>query len=267
MSNQNKFITLKFEAEQATIPEMEPLPEDFHLGAKADIDSKNIQVRVAEFPDIFNYYHLLKKSEAEIPQELQELVSRFDLYLITHSVGIVDKNDTGSVAQLGLKLTTLNGLRLQNRALLPETAFIKPAISGGFTFDASLKASGQMEIPGTNKLLKQLPIKLSTAATAKASLDSDLSIKLSLPTLAPVIQTIGQYSSYAEWCLNFNEKPLVGDQLFIQFVAVEKGTEEINFEATVYVTIKTFGIFKSRRESVPATIAIPCPLRAVAETN
>lgn len=255
------YLVTNLEVANAEIPEMETGTNDFHLGQTADIDSQNIQVRIAEFPEIINFYHLLKKSGAEITQEVDELVSRFDLYILTHSVGIVDRNKIGKIDQLGYRLATLNGLRLQNRVLLPETQFIKPKISGGFTFNASVKTNGEMKIPENAIQIKKLPLKLNTSGEANASLNSDLSIDFALPTLSPIIQTIGKFSSYAEWCIDFNNTPLVGDQVFIQSIAVEKGTEEILFEVSTYVTIQTFGIFKSRRESKPSVLKVKCPLR------
>jgi hypothetical protein len=46
-------------------------------------------------------------------------------------------------------------------------------------------------------------------------------------------------------------------------VAVEKGIETISLQAQVYVSVKTYGLVHSRRESDWISLEIKCPSSAV----
>ena len=235
-----------------------------HLRASPDIQVKNIEVRLAEQPDIINYYRSLVKAGMNSTHELDELITRSDIYMITHSIGIIDNDSVRKISQVGLRIRAEKTPHLQNRALIPETAFIKPKVGGGFVFDAGVNVNGELSLPQIGTDVANLPVKAKAGGDVKASLSSNLSINLSLPALAPVIQSIGRFSNYAEWCVNFHDKPLVGDQSFIQLVAVDKGSSIISLEVQVYVTVKTFGLVNSRRESNWIPIEIKCPVSEIA---
>jgi hypothetical protein len=235
--------------DQAIFKELEVAPSDFHLGAKPDIDNSRISLRIAEKPFALNYYKLAKLNGSNLPAEIRELHRRLDLWVITHSVGISDGSKTATVGEFGYRVQFEENYNVQVLNLLPETRFIKKSVSGSLGFDVDVDAKGSAKIPDGELQLPSTGINLGYGGNGSIAVNAGLSIRLSYPTLSASISVVGKYSSYSEWAVAREDKPLVGDQLFTQVVGVEKGLRTIGFLTQVHVTVVRFGIFHSRRES------------------
>lgn len=239
------YKTLSLSDEFTIIPELDVAPDQWHFGEEADISECNIDVRISEEPISENFFKKSELDKTPLGSEYQTLYERFDLWLIKHSIGIIDRSKSCDITEFGYKLSYED--KVQILEMTPQTKFIKPKLTGGFQFQACFKANGEAAVPEIN--LNTQPVDLALSADMNTEVKTDIGLVLSMPALSPLIQTSGQYSKYGEWSIKKDATPLVGDQILTHIILAEKGLSELKYKCRVYCNIKKFGIFNTYRES------------------
>jgi hypothetical protein len=182
----------------------------------------------------------------------------YDLWLVPHSVGIVRQHGSGRASAFGYQADFRDAEQVYTLDMLPQTKFVT-RIEGSFQTEADLALEGHAEVPKEAKALMEAMEWLGGDAHLKLSTEAKLLGRISFSVLSPVIQSVGIGKSRIEWLLDEDDKPLLGDQVFFQTVAVAAGTEKLTFHAKAYALIKgsPFG-FRAMFET--ATIEVSCPL-------
>lgn len=197
-----------------------------------------IKVRLGNEPIVKNLEKLYQYSPKAIPSDLKVLFEKKDIYLIVHAISAIRLSGSAKVDELQYNAEVLEK-GAQTIDLLPNTLFkelatvnlgLEGAISGNGNFSAALPATLTQTL---------LPHQIALGAGMEIQLSSDASFvgKFTYSLKFPVIQSAGISSNFCTWVLNPQDKPLLGDQLLVQTIAVPKGTKKI--------TYKTKGVCKA----------------------
>ena len=199
-----------------------------------------IAVRLGNEPIVKDLKKLYEYSAKTIPPDLRVLFEKKDIYLIVHAISAVRLSGSAKVDELQYIAEIIeNGM--QTIDLLPNTVF-KELATINLGFEGSLSGNGNFSATLPDALTQSLlQDEITLGGDMKIQLSANASFvgKFTYSLKFPVIQSAGIASNFCNWILNPQDKPLLGDQLLIQTVAVPKGTEKI--------TYKTKGVCKADR--------------------
>jgi hypothetical protein len=238
-------ITVVLSANNAVMGDMNVAPSVRQFGGgKPEITKGGITLHVGNRPQARNLRLLYEKTGKKLPADL-EVYSAYDLWLLTHTVGIVDNDFARSVQQFGYKVwfpEDMNGgKRISVVKVLPETRFIKN-IAGKIESTADLTVSGSAKLPDQLTDLLDMVEGLSADAKIKLSTRANFVGRLSFGVMTTVVNAIGEGDSSSEWVFHREEYPLVGIQSIMQVLRTPKRMRRLEFKAQVYSTIMTWSV-------------------------
>lgn len=217
-------------------------------GGPGEIDANNIRIRIGRRPLCTNLRKVYEETGREIPIGWK-LYDAYDLWMITHVVGIADDGQGGfkKVKQLGYKMRFPEEVDYRIQELAPQTEFVK-TIGGDLKFNAGLSFNGKLSAAGQFPLGEALHIP-GFSGELKAGADAQIFGELSFNVFSKKMVTTGVGDFTSEWIFYRDDVPLLGDQVMTQFVLTPKYLEEIGFEAMVYANVPTFNMLTDRRKS------------------
>lgn len=242
-SQEREYLPVTLTAEQAVDPILHLSPNQRVMGGEADIAKGSITLRIGYRPQARNLRLLYEKSGKQLPPEL-EVYQAYDLWLLTHTVGIVDNDFARNVRQVGYKVWFPDGMndgkRITVVKVLPETRFIQHS-GGKFETVADLEASGNAEVPEqVSDLLGQV-VGLSADAKISLSARANLVGRISFEVLTTAVNAVGENDMYSEWLFHRAERPLIGTQVMMQVLRTPRRMRKLEFEAQVYASIGVWG--------------------------
>lgn len=250
-SQDSEYLPVTLTAENAVDSVLHLSPEQRVMGGEADISKGGITLRIGYRPQARNLRLLYEKSGRQLPPDL-DVYHAYDLWLLTHSVGIVDDDFARTVRQFGYKVwfpDDLNdGKRITVVKVLPETRFIEH-INGKFETRADLEASGNAEVPKQmSDLLGQI-VGLSADAKISLSTQANLVGRISFEVLTNAVNAVGENDMYSEWLFHRVERPLIGMQVMMQVLRTPRRMRRLSFRAQVYASIGVWGLQASKLAS------------------
>ncbi len=229
---------------------IEDAPSNRKLGGEKDNNaSDKIRMYIGSRPSIVNIRDFISSSSKEIPKDL-ELFKSYEMYILSHSVGIIKEGGWKKVNQIGYRMEFNDQSNSVVLDLLPQPKYTKN-LGGELKFDASLSLNG---VVGTPIELKNLIDKiewLSASGKLQASTDNSFVGNISFSVYTTDIQAIGKNGNYSEWQFNETEYPLHGRDIEMnQILLVDRFIDSIEFKCRAYVNISSWlGINTVRRET------------------
>jgi hypothetical protein len=233
------FLDLELGSEDAIDPGLLTSPDKkVYGGTPSEIKQKRIRIRLGERPTARNLRLLLESAGQTLPPNLS-VYKGYNIWLINLSVGIVKDGGWRDVTQLGLHTELPVKPRFTVLSLLPETRFIQ-RLTAGFECKARVEANGAAKIPDLAEALIGAQVSAEASAEAKASVN--IGWDLSFSVLTPAVTAVGKGDRRAEWILEANDKPLIGDQELMFTLLAPLTAEEILLKTRVQATITTFDL-------------------------
>jgi len=190
-----------------------------------------IVLRLGNTPIVKDLKKLYEYSDKVIPADLQVLFEKKDIYLIVHAISAIRLSGSAKVDELQYNAEIIEK-GAQTIDLLPNTSF-KELATLNLGFEGALSGNGNFSATLPVSLTQTLlPDEITLGADMKIQLSSNANFvgKFTYSLKFPVIQAAGVSSNFCTWVLNPQDKPLLGDQLLIQTVAISKGAEKITYK-------------------------------------
>ncbi|WP_221392000.1 hypothetical protein [Dyadobacter sp. NIV53] len=105
-----------------------------------DIEVDNIRLFIGKQPVSLNLKKLNLILGKQVPPEIQ-LFKRYNVYVLTHKVGVMKVGGFKSVSEVGYKVRFSEEQPVNILNLMPQPKFVKN-IGGDFSFDAALSING-----------------------------------------------------------------------------------------------------------------------------
>jgi hypothetical protein len=192
-----------------------------------------IVLRLGNEPIVKDLKKLYTYSGKNIPPELLVIFEKKDIYIVAHMIGAVRLKGTAKVEELQYNAEIIDLKGAQTIDLLPNTTF-KQLASVSLGYEGSLSGSGNFSasIPTTlTQALLEQEITLGGEMKIQLSSNTNFVGKFTYSWKFPVIQSTGIASNFCTWILNPQDKPLLGDQILIQTIAVPINTKKITYKA------------------------------------
>lgn len=192
-----------------------------------------IALRLGNSPIVKNLQKLFEYSGKTLTPDLRTLFDKKDLYIIVHMIGAIRLNGSAKVDQLQYNAEIIDVDEAQTIDLLPNTSF-KELVKINLGCEGTINGNGNFSasIPTTlTQSLLDKEIGLGGDMKIQLSTNANFIGKFTYSLKFPLIQSTGIASNFCTWVLNPQEKPLLGDQLLIQTLAVPKGTNKVTFKA------------------------------------
>lgn len=221
-------------------PTLLVLPSKRKLGHAADADVKTdkIHVRVGRRPTVRNLRALYELTGRKIPPNL-EIFRAYELWLVTHVVGVVKSGAWENIRELGYKMYFPDKPRITVYAVLPQTQFVKK-------FGLELKVEVGMNLDGAvsmpvkvSELLERIE-EISLYGEVRISNAVNIIGNLSFSVVTPIVQAIGVGDRVSEWVFKKYRRPLLGDLIMMQVVLTPRHLDKLVFKAQTYVTVNGF---------------------------
>jgi len=239
---------------------LEP-PSERKLGGEefnSHLQYGDIRIRVGERPVAYNLLDLYLKLGKKYPAEYELFIS-YDVWLIMHSISIIDIDKSSRIKQLGCQTLFPEEPRITILELFPQTKYIKQ-IEATSVNEADIEINGQAQIPSVNIPLASdvQPLKLG----GKINLSSKTNIvgRLSFSVITPSILAVGHGDYQSEFVFNRVDTPINGDQLMIQTVLLPHDLEELTFKTRIYSTVTLYNLIPSKWKS--EWIDLKCELKS-----
>jgi len=190
-----------------------------------------IVLRLGNTPIVKDLKKLYEYSDKDIPADLKVLFEKKDIYLIVHAISAIRLSGSAKVDELQYNAEIIEK-GAQTIDLLPNTSF-KELATLNLGFEGALSGNGNFSATLPVSLTQTLlPDEITLGADMKIQLSSNANFvgKFTYSLKFPVIQAAGVSSNFCTWVLNPQDKPLLGDQLLIQTVAISKGAEKITYK-------------------------------------
>lgn len=229
---------------------IEDSPSNRKLGGeKSPQASDKIRLYIGTKPSIINIRDFIRSSGKEIPSDL-ELFKSYEIYVLSHSLGIIKEGGWEKVNQVGYRMEFNDNSNSVVLDLLPQPKYTKN-LGGELKFDASLSLEGSIRPPlELNNLIDKIEW-LSAGGKLQASTDSSFVGNISFSVYTTDIQAIGKNGDYSEWQFNKTEYPLHGSDIEMsQILLIDRFTDTIKYKCKAYVNITSWlGINSVRRET------------------
>ncbi len=219
----------------------------------------DVTFRLGNRPIVRNLYRLFELDKKTLPTELQLLYEKKELFTIVHAIGTVSQG--AKIQELIYDAEILDLDEAQTIDLVPNTKF-NEWLKLETGYELALSANGNVSAKIPEELTKTLEltetVELGGGIEIKTTNTGSLSGKFTFSFKFPVTQSMGVGSNKCMWILNPDkEKPLNGDQLLLQTIAVPKGTKKIKFKISGEITADK-GIFwkKQTQKTEPMIIEV-----------
>jgi len=184
-----------------------------------------------------------------------QLFSRFELWLVPHTMSIVRRSGLYEPTAVGLEVQYKNGERTCSvRALIPSfRAIDRGHIRGAIGMNGELDVSQSAKGPAT-KALEFLGLRFGLQAGGSLSFNLDATVA------TPLVTAVGVNSSKCEWRFDRDRDPLFGRDIQTWSVlALPKRQREISYDMRFYIEARRAFITR-RVES--AWVPVQCQLTA-----
>jgi hypothetical protein len=179
----------------------------------------------------------------------------YNIWVLTFGVGIIKHGGWRSVSQLGLQVELPLIPRFQVLGLLPETKFIH-RFEGGLKCEAKIEANGAFKSPEFKGDTVGLPGS-AASASAGANVGANIGWDISVSVLSPVVTAVGKGDRRAEWVIEADDTPLIGDQELTVTVLAPLTADEIEVKTHLLATTTTFDFLPVLLKSQEITMQIP----------
>lgn len=235
---------------------------DFHFEAekspfetRGEVAVFDIRLRLGNMPIVKNLYRLFKLKQEKMPADLQVLYQQKDLYSVVHAISTVSKG--AKISELIYDAEIVGLSDAQTIELIPNTRFHE-LLSANASGEIALSASGHAsaEVPKElSELATYTSVDFGGGMQLKTAVDGGLSGKFSFSVKYPVVQSMGISSNKCTWILNpDNEKPLNGDQLLVQIIAVPRGTKQLMYRIQGEITADKGFFWKEKTQKTDPMI-------------
>ena len=236
------------------IDSIEEKSQDRKLGGDIiDTDDK-IRIYIGTNPLLINIRNFIIGSNKVIPKEF-ELYSSYDVYILSHSIGIIKEGGWEKINQVGYRMEFSSNDQAVVLDLLPQSKFIKK-VGVNLEIEATLGLNGNLSIPtNMTKLLDNVEW-LGIGSKLQASTNNSIVGNISFSIYSNEITAIGKNGNYSEWLFNHTDLPLSGKDLEMsQILLIDRFASNISYKCKAYVNISSWlGYNTVRRETDWITI-------------
>lgn len=212
-------------------------------GIRGEAQVFDVTMRLGNAPIVKNLYKLFQLKEEQMPPDMKVLYEQKDLYSVVHAISTISKN--AYIESLRYDAEILDSEGAQTLDLIPNTKF-KEWLSGNMGVEVALSASGNLSaaLPEElSKITSWADADLGAGIKLKTDVGGGLAGKFSFSIGWPVVQSMGVASTKCAWLLNPETgKPLNGDQLLVQIIAVPKDSKKLKYRISGEITADK-GIF------------------------
>lgn len=214
---------------------IDPLDRDFG----SDIEFESIDLRIGRRPSARNLAKFYEATGQELPKEYSLYVSH-NIYLISVTVGIMNKGGWKNVKQLGVQLEYDENPRVTILDLLPQTEFIETA-GGHFRSNTDITLNGKAKV--SDALIEGVGDGeiISGDAKIESSNSANIAASFSFSVMTPKVIATGVGDHSAHWLFKKDKEPLVGDQTVAHTLLVPLHVEDLNLKARLYASVSGFG--------------------------
>lgn len=221
--------------------------EDSALQSSGSIEVFDIRLQVGNRPIVKNLYHLFRLDKKEISSDMKVLYKDKDLYSVLHAVSAVSQG--AKIKELVYEAKMVDD-EAQTIDLLPATKFIE-YLGGKTKGTVSLSATGNISASTANieNVDKSELVDLGGGIKLNTNIEGGISGEFSFSFKFPVVQSMGIASDSCTWILNpQSDKPLNGDQLLMQVIAVPKKTKKIKYEIEAEIKASEGWLWKKKAQ-------------------
>ncbi len=234
--------------------------DESNIESAGSLEVFDIRLQVGNRPIVKNLYHLFKLKNETMSPDMQILYKDKDLYSVLHAISTISKG--AKIKELVYEAEALTD-NAQTIDLLPNTRF-KEWLKGGINTQITLSANGNIsaeETPQNVNLGNFGQVDLGGGLTLKTSAEGGISGSFSFSFRFPVVQSMGVSSNKCTWVLQpESNKPLNGDQLLMQILAVPKGTKTIKYRIVAEIRASK-GFFWKQKEQKTEPLEIEIELQ------
>lgn len=219
----------------------------------------NVRLRVGNAPIVKNLAQLFRLNKSKMPADLKALYKEKELYSVVHAIGTVSQG--AKIEQLVYDAEVLDPSGAQTLDLIPNTEF-KKWFGGDVNINLSLSASGNISVESPKTITTSTDmnyLNLGGGISLQTGSQSNLSGEFKFSFQFPVTQSMGISSNHCTWILNPESgKPLNGDQLLMQIIAVPKGSKTLKYRIKAEITADKGWFWAAKtKETKPLVIDIP----------
>jgi hypothetical protein len=250
------FLELELSADNALNKRLLTSPKSMVYGGEAaanELKDRRIRVRLAERPTARNLRTLLEAGGKPLPADIS-LYAGYRIWLLSLTVGIVREGGWRDVTQLGLQVELPESPRFTVLSLVPETRFVTH-LDGKLECHVNVEANGSVKVPDLPLPTSGLPV--SAGASADMKLGAGVGLDLSVSVLTPVVIATGKGDRRAEWVLEPEREPLVGDQELLLTMLAPLNVDEVLLKARLRVTISTFDFLPFLLQTGEIALTVP----------
>lgn len=222
---------------------------------KQPVEVLGILLRLGNRPLVYSLHSLYKKSgrpASSFP------VSDQDYYLVVHAISASRIQGHARVEELQYFATALTPDRFKTVDLVPKTRF-NQILRAELHLSGCLGLFGEvaLDIPSgiPDELLKNL-LELAPGMHLQLNTSGRFIGRFLYSIQVPVVQASGIGSDSCCWILqpDMNRKPLLGDQLLVQTIAVPKGTRQVQYKLWGLVKADKGIFWKQQQQKTPEYI-------------
>jgi hypothetical protein len=229
------------------IPLNEELESEGAMGP--DVDTKAFTASIANQPLGFRLGDLFRKLGKPDP-DIVKLYSRFDIFMIPHTLAIMRRSGMAEPTELGLEVEyDAGGRTCSVVSLFPVFQYqVQGSVSSGVRFAARMSPTGELAAMGEAPAGSGASLSLG-GLTLSASADSAVELHLSAVVSTPTVQATGKNSSQCAWNMVKQKEPLFGRDIETwAAVVLAKGSTALQYRIRFYVITRTF-MFPTRIQS------------------
>lgn len=223
-------------------------------GVDADVTLNQIRLRIGRRPTVRKLRKLYELVGVEMPGDLK-LFDKYEVWLFSYNVSLMKYGGFQSVRQFGCQVKYPEDYGVSIVSLLPDSEFVAWT-EGQVKATAALSANGSAEVPIVAGCVDGAKAQVGGGIRVEAS--ADAKINLSFTVMTDKVVAIGTGDFLSEWSIKRGDKPLLGEQCFLNAVLVPKGQKQVDVQVRAYVTVATGYFVPARLKSdwVSMTVAL-----------
>jgi hypothetical protein len=214
-------------------------------GVDADVGLKQIRLRIGRRPTVRNLRKVYEFLSIDYPKDLK-LFDTYEVWLFSFNLHLMKDGGFQSVQQFGCQVKYPQEYAVSIVSLLPDSEFITMA-GGQVKASATLSATGVAEVPTFGASFGGAKAQVGGGIHVEASADAKVNLSFSVMADKVIATGIGDFLS--EWSIKRGDKPLLGEQQFLNAVLVPKRQKRLDVQVRAYVTVGTGYFIPARLNS------------------
>ena len=224
-----------------------PPNERFLGGDEPDLQANKIRMYIGNRPIVFNLKQLYRKSNKQVPPEIQ-IFKSYNAYILTHTIGVIKDGGWDKIHHIGFRVEFPKNSDIIVLDVMPQSKFIT-TIGGKFQFEADFNLNGELSLPKEVSTFLENIENVGIGGKLKVATDNSLVGRFSFSVISPEVVSIGKGSNYSEWIFYKSDKPLHGNDIeMYQIVLVDRDLTELSYRSKLYSVISS-SFMSSMRES------------------